>query len=86
MTIEQAQKRYPQIETELLLEHVLKKPKEYLFLHPKEKLTTAKQTKFTQLAVQRSKGQPIAYLLGYKYFYGLKFKVNKHVLIPRPET
>ncbi len=29
---------------------------------------------------------PIDYILGYKYFYHLKFKVNPHVLIPRPET
>jgi release factor glutamine methyltransferase len=35
---------------------------------------------------RRQKGEPMAYILGYKDFMGLRFKVNKDVLIPRPET
>jgi len=38
------------------------------------------------MAQRRLRGEPIAYILGYKDFYGLGFKVDKNVLIPRPET
>ncbi len=55
-------------------------------MHPEKKLTALQQKKFTELATERKKGVPIAYLLGYKYFYGLKFKVTPDVLIPRPES
>ena len=40
----------------------------------------------SKLIKRRQKGEPIAYILGYKDFMGLRFKVNKNVLIPRPET
>ncbi len=41
---------------------------------------------FESLAQRRLKGEPVAYLLGRKEFYGLDFEVNPDVLIPRPET
>ncbi|MDQ3018546.1 MAG: peptide chain release factor N(5)-glutamine methyltransferase [bacterium] len=86
MTITQVIKSYPQIEADLLLAHVLKQPKEFLYIHGDIKLSSAQIDTFKKLVKKRIAGKPIAYLLGYKYFFGLKFKVNKHVLIPRPET
>ncbi len=86
MTISEALRAYTDIEADLLVSAILKKPKEFLYLSPHTKLTPAQTTRLERFARQRRAGKPIAYILGYKYFYGLKFKVNKHVLIPRPET
>lgn len=86
MTIREALKKYPKIESDLLLAHVLKKPKEFLYINPQTKLLKKQEQEFKKLAEKRKTGTPAAYLLGYKYFYGLKFKVNKDVLVPRPET
>jgi release factor glutamine methyltransferase len=41
---------------------------------------------FEALARRRLLGEPVAYIVGHKEFYGLDFEVNPHVLIPRPET
>lgn len=86
MTISEALKKYKDIEADLLLGHVLKQTKEFLYMHPEKKLTEIQRKKFILLANYRRHGIPIAYLLGYKYFYGLKFKVTRDTLIPRPET
>lgn len=86
MTIKDTLALYGTIESDLLLAFILKKPKEFLFLHPEKHLTTEQRKEFKQLAKRRLKGEPFAYIVGYKYFCGLKFLINKHVLIPRPET
>ncbi len=86
MTISEVFKKYNNIEVELLLEKVLKLSKEQLFVNHKQVLTAKQVDKLTRLAHERVKGKPIAYILGYKHFYGLKFKVNKNTLIPRPES
>lgn len=86
MTIAEAIKSDPKIETELLLSHVLNKPKEFLYLNPEHKLSKPQALKLSGLIKRRQKGEPIAYIVGYKYFYGLKFKVTKDTLVPRPET
>jgi release factor glutamine methyltransferase len=64
----------------------LGQPKEYLYLHPELKLKPAELARLKKFLARRKKGEPLAYILGYKYFHGLKFKVNRSVLIPRPET
>ncbi len=74
------------LDTELLLGFVLKKKKEWILANPEFNVHKNAEKRFFRLIVKRIKNYPIAYILGYKYFYGLKFKVNKHVLIPRPET
>jgi release factor glutamine methyltransferase len=76
----------PILDVELLLAITLNKSKEYLYTYPEKKLTTKQLNNFTTLFKRRTKGEPIAYILGHKEFYGLDFKVNKNVLIPRPET
>lgn len=86
MTIKEAFKKYPESETELLLGHVLKQSKEFLYLHPEKKLTLAQANKLRQMVSKYRRGYPLAYLLGYKDFYGYRYKVTKDTLIPRPES
>jgi len=76
----------PAGDAEILLADVLKKPREFILAHREKQLTPRQSKRFDFLIKQRAKSQPVAYLLGYKEFYGLKFKVNKNVLIPRPES
>lgn len=76
----------PRIDGELLICHVLKKTRTYLYTHPELILTLEQQNQFQKLVTQRQQGQPIAYLLGEKEFWSLRLTVNQHTLIPRPET
>lgn len=73
-------------EAEILLAGVIKKPREFLYIHPETRLTTRQAKNFLNNLRRRLKGEPLAYLLGHKEFFGLDFLVNKHTLIPRPET
>ncbi len=86
MTIKKIFKKYSNIEIELLLAHVLKKPKEFLYLAPERKLSSYQVKSLSSMVKRRLNGEPVAYILGYKDFMGLRFKVNRNVLIPRPET
>lgn len=86
MSIKEILKKYSSIEIDLLLSHILGKPKEFLFMSQRISLSANQLTRLDTMAQRRLKGEPIAYILGYKDFCGLRFKVNKDVLIPRPET
>jgi len=76
----------PQLEADILLSFILKRPREWVLAHPEFKLTRFQIYKIKNLVRQRIKGKSLALLMGEKEFYGLRFKVNKHVLVPRPET
>jgi release factor glutamine methyltransferase len=54
--------------------------------HPERELPAEAEAKFREFAERRARGEPIAYILGAKEFYGLPLAVNPSVLIPRPET
>ena len=76
----------PRLDAELLLCHVLKKERAYIFSHPERTLSSDEYQQWQNLFVQRCLQVPIAYLLGEKSFWNLDLQVNEHTLIPRPET
>lgn len=57
-----------------------------LILREQDVLTEGQNTTFTEWVHRHANGEPIQHLYGYEWFYGRKFTVNSHVLIPRPET
>jgi release factor glutamine methyltransferase len=73
-------------EARLLLAHLLKKDKTWLLAHGDEPASIACIEQARALFLRRQNGEPIAYLLGSKEFYGRNFEVGPGVLIPRPET
>jgi release factor glutamine methyltransferase len=76
----------PPKEIEILLSFLLDKNRESLLAHPEIEISQALYKKFKKLEKKRLNGWSIAVLIGQKEFYGLNFKVDKNVLVPRPET
>ncbi|MFA6973855.1 MAG: peptide chain release factor N(5)-glutamine methyltransferase [Parcubacteria group bacterium] len=74
------------LDLELLIAHELKKSREFVLAHPEHVLTTNQKLQTTNLIKRRRRGEPLAYILEHKEFFGLDFKVNQHTLVPRPET
>jgi release factor glutamine methyltransferase len=74
------------LDADVLLAHVLRVGKEALFAHPERTLSGDEAAQFEAFVERRSRGEPVAYLRGFKEFYGLRFRVDPRVLIPRPET
>ncbi|SCY52705.1 [protein release factor]-glutamine N5-methyltransferase [Nitrosospira sp. Nl5] len=70
----------------LLLQTVLNVNHAHLIAHSDQELVPAEAQYLHQLIARRAQGEPVAYLMGKREFYGLSFKVTPAVLIPRPET
>jgi release factor glutamine methyltransferase len=75
-----------QFDLELLICHAIGKSREFVLAYPDYAITKPRETKIKKMVARRAKGEPVAYILGHKEFYRLDFIVNKHTLIPRPET
>ncbi|MGD2074385.1 MAG: peptide chain release factor N(5)-glutamine methyltransferase [Gammaproteobacteria bacterium] len=74
------------LEAEVLLAHVLGKPRSHLHAWPEAELEAAQQALFERLVRRRAAGEPVAYLTGRREFWSLDLEVNAATLIPRPET
>jgi release factor glutamine methyltransferase len=76
----------PRTNAELLLGAVLNFRKIDLYLNRDRILTPEEMDKFDRFVRERFSGKPVQYIIGSTEFFGLEFKVNPSVLIPRPET
>ncbi|WP_337176328.1 peptide chain release factor N(5)-glutamine methyltransferase [Paludisphaera sp.] len=76
----------PRLDAEVMLAHVLGYERVRLYTHHEEIVGDRGRTEFRELVRRRSEGAPVAYLVGRKEFYSLRFDVTPAVLIPRPET
>lgn len=74
------------LEGELLLRHTLKIDRVQLYLELDKELTPGQEQTFRRLLERRLNGEPTAYIIGRREFYGLDFNVSPAVLIPRPES
>ena len=74
------------LDSEILMSKVLNKKRDYIILNLEKKIDQKSLNLFKNLINERSRGKPIAYITGNKYFWKDEFKVDKNVLIPRPDT
>jgi release factor glutamine methyltransferase len=74
------------IDAQVLLAHVVRADRAWLIAHATDALAHAQAEQFFALARQRRDGEPVAYLTGWREFWGLSLAVDRSVLIPRPET
>ncbi|MDR0773854.1 MAG: peptide chain release factor N(5)-glutamine methyltransferase [Rickettsia sp.] len=74
------------LESRILMQHITGKSIEYLLARSEEGLTESEQIIFRNLVNRRILLEPIAYIIGYKEFYGYQFIIDNTVLIPRQDT
>jgi release factor glutamine methyltransferase len=78
--------REARLEVQILLCHALGVARSWLIGHDRDTLPDAAERAYTEILARRLSGEPIAYIVGRREFFGLEFKTTPAVLIPRPET
>lgn len=81
-----ARGKLPASEARLLLGHLLQRSAAWLLAHDDVALDEESLLAFASLVARRAGGEPVAYLVGYREFFGRRFAVTPATLIPRPET
>lgn len=84
--LQQAKQQIDKLDAEALLAHVLEKGRSYFRAWPEREIETEALQQFQQLTERRAKGEPLAYLTGWREFWSLLLQVSPATLIPRPET
>ena len=74
------------LDAEILLSHVLQKERIYLYAHYDEPLNGPELAAYRELVKKRASRLSVAHILGQRSFMGFDFTINRHVLVPRPET
>lgn len=74
------------LEAEVMLMNVMQMPRQGLFSQQETEGSAQQETELAQMLERRLKREPLAYILGYKEFYGVNLLVTSRVMIPRPET
>ena len=74
------------LDAQVLLLHILQKPRSYLFTWPEHALSNEQQSQFNVFLQRRLKGEPVAHITGLREFWSLSLEVNATTLIPRPDT
>lgn len=74
------------LDVNLLLQAVIKRSRSAIFAFGETELNEAEQNQLNQMLERRTKGEPMAYILGEKEFWSLPLKVSSDTLIPRPDT
>ena len=76
----------PEVDSQVLLGHVLECTRSYFHTWPEKKLTFDQQKQFEFFIEQRQQGKPVAHITGLRGFWSLNLKVTPDTLIPRPDT
>ena len=76
----------PRLNAELLIGHALGRKRMQLYMEFERPLTEAELEKIRPLVRRRAQHEPLQYILGETEFHGVKLKVDRRALIPRPET
>jgi release factor glutamine methyltransferase len=76
----------PRLQVELLLAHLLKMPRMKLYLNFERALSPAELDSLREFVKRRGQREPLQHIVGSASFCGLEIAVNRHVLVPRPET
>ncbi|MBP7627981.1 MAG: peptide chain release factor N(5)-glutamine methyltransferase, partial [Zoogloea sp.] len=81
-----ARGRIPASEARMFLREVAGCTAAQVAAYPERGLAAEQAARYVELLDRRAAGEPVAYLLGEREFYGRRFGVSPAVLIPRPET
>jgi release factor glutamine methyltransferase len=76
----------PRLQTELLLAHLLKMPRMKLYLNFERTLSLVEINSLRELIKRRGQHEPLQHIVGSTSFCGYEIAVNRHALVPRPET
>ena len=76
----------PKLKARLLLQYVLKKPRQYLIVYDNQKLTDKEEQEYLKYIELVAQGEPIEHITHQKEFMKLSFYVDENVLIPRQDT